>query len=443
MIQRIRRLQWLVMAFAVSGVCHNALAQLKPNTTQIAPPTDRPHQLLEQEALLNKRIAQWQRALSLIAKHENAAMFMDVPLTDVPPNVSYDKPAGANAMTALANATRRIWKQESGVQTFARENPHRGTAQVNAALAWFTTLPESEFRRILDGSMFLSETDPDTSDLLKQLGGWEPDMNFVLVDKSDSTQVRLALSPKLRFTDPMTGVTREIQVPYRPERNLHVPAPAKHPTAQKNLDPPCTGALDFGDGVIITLADLTKRAGTVFKVRYSVDARISDNRYFLSGSFDIKSFTLALDRVSTVPAVTIYKDGRADRRSDIALLKSRIKEAGAGMIDVTRLRDQLRLNSSAAIEVVNQQFGVSEQLNAADFIQGSTMRASDLSQGRPGLSAFLLGQGVSPSTMVTLDADFMLAIQSDGTHLMSGGTSSIDGETVTSSSPNETLVGLE
>jgi len=218
--------------------------------------------------------------------------------------------------------------------------------------------------------------------------------------------------------------------------------PSTEPPKPISLDKPAGGALKFGDGEILTLLELVKRASDAFHVPYSADARIGDNRYFLSGSYNKEDFEKAMAAVTTVPPVGI-KDIRPDRTGDLALLRSRLLGLDPAALDVTALRDSLRIGSSDQKAQLDQKFGATEELSAADFLNGKSVSAAQLCQGKPGLSFFLQQQGIAPGAMLTLYSDLALDFEAPGMHIVSHGYNLVDGEKRPMWSPNQSAVTLK
>ncbi len=439
-MKTLRSALFLSLVTASPLLLCRANGQQKPQAAAVGP-SERARQLLQEEEALKARLARWKAALAQVCKTENAAILFDIPLDLNPPNTRYGKQFGGYAMLALADSTGREWRQLSGVQTFSAARPHANVKQVTEALNWINTLPENEFKRLLVGSTAISDLDPDVGKLIRQMGAWEPDMGFALLDHGQDAQIRVQVSPRIRFTDPKTGSERTLPIP------VHYPRGKRDGSIQKAitspLDPAPKGKLDFGTGSILKLGELAFQAGVTFKVKYAVDARIADNRYFVSGSYDEPSFTKALEAAATVPPVVIDRGTKPDRKSDLALLRSRILGTGGSKLDFTSLRDRLGLTNSSQYDLLNQQFGASEQMDASAFLNGTTMSASDLDKGMPGLTAFLQSMGVPQNAVLTLDTDIILSIQADGQHLMSNGSYTVDGQTYPAWEANETDDVLE
>jgi len=69
--------------------------------------------------------------------------------------------------------------------------------------------------------------------------------------------------------------------------------------------------------------------------------------------------------------------------------------------------------------------------------------AADLCNGKPGLSHFMQRIGVSPNTVLSLDANFGLGFQTSGIHIVSHGSASVDGQSAPLYGPNEIMIGLQ
>lgn len=389
-----------------------------------------------------RKLRIWTWSLSQIAAREKANLFVDVSLDSTPPYAGYDKPCGVAAMKALARAVKRTWKQIDGIQTFSRMGVWSQKEEIAAALSWVNSLTPEHFSELMGGTITLDQLDESQQDLMQSLNGWEPDMNFALLGKSQTQQIRLTLSPKVQYRDPQTGELKTISLPCRPERALSGKA-AKPSEPTHALGSPEVGELDFGKGVTLSLTNIVDKAQKAYSVRYIVDERVANTWYFVSGRYSRKGFEQALANVSMVPPVRLMQTARSDRHGDLAALRERLKGEGKQKLDVTRLRDNIQKRGSDDIDLLNQKYGKKEEMESEDFLQGKTVRCSDLCQGKPGLTAYFENNGLKPDTLLTLSADFVLAIQSEGKHLMSNGYSEVDGQPVPTYALNETLIGLE
>jgi len=236
---------------------------------------DAERQLIEKDRELQRKIRAWQWTLSQISKREKATMFFDVPLDRTPPNIAYEGPFGARTMTAIADSADRRWKQVNGIQTFARSQTRISQEQIAAALKWLATLPDDQFNRLYAGKSTLADLDPQTQDLMRGLAAWEPDMSFVLLGKSDTTQVRLILCPKISYTDPKTGAVKQMTIPMRLKPVDLKPKQAARPLLElQPLDKSQDGPLKFEGGVVLPLSEIAARAKDAFHTAYDVDARI-------------------------------------------------------------------------------------------------------------------------------------------------------------------------
>jgi hypothetical protein len=343
-------------------------------------------------------------------------------------------------MRALGSALGLVWQEVRGVQAlFPVEG--KSSADLAAAVAWATSLGPAEQQRLIRGEMKLSETDPKTQDHLLGLMAWEPDNSFAVLDQGGDAGVRLALEAAVEFTDPKTGARVRQTIG---GQSFPVKAALKTAVAKPLVTPvgrPQPGALDFGEGEVLTLRELAERGQDAFAVRYLVDRRVAKNHYFVNGRMDRQAFEAALERVTAVPPVRPSLT-RPLASEDLA------KELFAGApatdtaIDVTRLRDRFAFANSQGQEGVNGRFGATEQLPAADFLGGKTTTVAQLSEGRPGLTTFFAQKGLSPQTPVTLIATPVLVIACEGMHPMSNGSTSVNGQSTPAWMPNMAIITL-
>jgi hypothetical protein len=404
------------------------LSAAKPSFSQTEPPTPEAlgrlahgEELLKGETDAKQRIARWEKSLSELSKRENATIFMALDTSGDPPNMKCEKPYGEAAMKALSMATRTQWKQMYGVQTFSLMPLSKIRERTAAALDWIATLPDPAFRRLCSGKTKLSEIDSDGQDLMLELAAFEPDVAFALLDHADSIIMQVQICPKVRYAGPIAGAIKEVSIG---GYSLHdYPVPHPDGIAPTVLERSPRGPLKFGDGIVLTLRELAERARSTFGLIYEYDWRIADSRYFLCGSFDKFSFEKALDVVTNVPRVLPRRPGSPDMSADLALLRARMRQTGPPKIDVSQLRMMIRVSSSADIDLINQQFGPTEQIDAASFLDGAVISAGSLCRNMPGLSTYMDSQGITPDMMLTLDADFGLMIGMDGVHAYSRGGS--------------------
>jgi hypothetical protein len=453
---KMRKLSGLLFAGFVllaSSVCAQTESpQNTPAQTQDTPPPANPVTVtststttvdVDKDPALKRELKAWTETLMQVTKQENTCLFFDLAPEDIPPNVSYERPAGTRAMKALAVATRRTWKQMDGVQTFTRAqdptNPIGGISDVNQVIAWIASLSPSQKTALIKGELSFDQLDPQSRLLMSRVAGRIPDMSFVLLEKGDAVGTCLELAPKITYTDPRTGLRVTSEIGGR-VHHVKIPASGK-PTPFEPLDPADPGPLDFGKGAVMTLTTLVGKAQAAFHVHYTpVDGRVAKNWYFVSGLLTQKAFEDVVAQATTIPPLRRRFINPVDQAAARALLDD--PAFLDQQIDVTDLRNRLMMTDSREMDALDSRYGPTETLSPQDFLSGKTVTVAELTDGKPGLAAYLTGMGLTPDTPLTLSASPALVIEADGDHPASGSSGTLNGQPVIVTSPNETDAGL-
>lgn len=400
-----------------------------------------------------EKVRSWQEVLSGVAQKENAALFFDVTPNQSPPFMKYSGPRGAAAMRMLAMATGRTWRQLNGVQTFSRNGRSFATDYYPAlerVIAWVRSLNPTDREALLNGTLHMSQIEPETRDnLIRIVGLQDPAMYFVLLDEGDNASIRLHIVPSLQYVHPKLGKLHSTTLFPDPVFSQakdvpvagNVPEPAAEPLGQ-----PAAGPLDFGKGSILDLRRILQMAGDAFGVTYRFDGRVAENLYFVSGRLTRPAFEDALRQVTTVepaqPKTPQQGEPRNIRPSADAPLLRTVLNGGLqgqfpnGIVDLNWTRERLVLQSLQALHAktgvagsadvdrefkrLTAQFGPTESMSIQDFLDGKQYTVAQLGQGRPGLRAELVNRGLQPDTMTTLRVGLILEIQNTGRQAMIG-----------------------
>ena len=285
----------------------------------------------------------WLEALTKVARTEHASLCVDVDEVAVPATFHYPQPDGFRGLDRLATAIARARTLVEGVHVFRRKPdeddlrlapPH---AHVAAALQ---TLSALELTRLAKEGLALSSL-PSLAQrrlrhALASVGGGIGDS--MLAHYPDQVGMRLTLEP-VAYVASRTGegqVRLELleerpktQFPEKPDTT--VPAP---------LGRPEDGAVDFGNGEILSLHDVIAKAERALGVRMWFDGRLAQTKLFLSGAFTEKRLLAVLASVTEPFPVTVQQPGfgQSDLTSErTKLIAQAFGERGAEAVGVAGL----------------------------------------------------------------------------------------------------------
>lgn len=412
----------ITTVLVMTVMLHNALAQPQP-----VPPTPPVSPLTSEE--LEERKQRWQKALSAIAQKENASIFfyLGPRVRGKTPNILHTRPRGTQTMKALARATHLTWAQIHGIQTFAQfqePNAPDHNTDLEGLIAWLTNLDPAKRQLLVEGKLWLGYVDPETRDRLLRLMG-RPDMHFVTLNQSDAVLLHLKFEPRLEYIAPQTG--QPYQYPLREPtfmvNSLNQKVPLNKPDAlpMEPLDKAETGPLDFGEGMILPLADIRKQASAAFGRQYQSKATLDEPAFFISGVFTQNAFEAALKVVTTFARPEqeppIKKDTPAIRALFNSLLASEFKRLQEQDVDITWMRSGLPIYHSTERKQLDEDYGPIESLPIKDFLANKTLTVDALSKGKPGLGFRLTGSSrLCSDTPVTMRPGLSLTLAAEGSH---------------------------
>jgi peroxiredoxin len=402
----------------------------------------------------NERQEDWKRELSQVAIKENTAIFFDIgsSLMFPPPNMNYSKSYGAETMRALALSTSRIWKQIDGIQFFSDFQPSSAIREddLRFIVDWIGGLSRPQRDAILKGDLKFNQLDEVVQQALRHLIQ-DADMQFVLLDKKDAAYLQLKFLPKLTFKSPVDNrqfhiYLRDSDIFKSPENMSSDDGPDQGIEPLEKFTP---ASLDFGEGKVLTYAEILRQASQNYRIEYTIPNGAADDYYFVSGQFTRQAFE-ALVKTKTEIANTITPKVSATssyRRNARALLQSLIDTDWQNLRDqsvrVSWLDDQVTQKTDNTDHPIDNQPAAKQRLAMRDFLEGKTFTAAELSRGRPKLAANFSLARLDPSAPVILSPAFLLSIGSEGRHRVSFAAATSNGKQVPVLAPNQELITID
>ncbi len=394
---------------------------------------------------LKKRLQLWEEACKEVTTKEKCAAFIDLTRAqnDVPPNLAYAQPAGLRAMRALARALHLQYKQAGGIQTFFQGDSSQNAwlnRDIDYAIRAMAGMNDKDFKALLDGTLYLSDTDDPVREAFERIGGAERDMNYVMLDQYTKMRVQLSIYAKVKYIDNAASAFKVfdlISPPHSGKNLTPVVSPQPKAATITVLAHPVRGELDFGPGSVMPLSQILKTASKAFNCAYELDPRIKHMVCFVSGSMTRPVFETSLALISNVPPVRPVSRTHENVDSDIEAIRDRARSILSGQqLDVTALRMYLNLTPAQNLQM-SQTYGQQETLDYAAILGQSSLIASQFSHNKPGVTNVLTTVGISQTTNITLLPGFILRVFCTGKH----GVPSIGGEGQYEAA-NETVVLL-
>ena len=266
-----------------------------------------------QEAQASEHEKRWTAYLRSLVKDEQTQLVFDftpMPVPDQP-----EEHLGLFGLDVLARRANRVRIEIDGVQVFARKQP-TGSREINSnamqLLALLSSLDADTLRRLCTDGMKLSELPvSQMRDVLLSLPLSPADC--VRAAKGENLKIALDLFADFTFKVKDTGEVKSGKL-YTDRFGRWISEASKAgaenastiPTAlvQAPPKPPDDGELDFGEGSILKLDDVIKKAALAFGKRYFCDSRLSESKYFFSGKFTVERFEKTMKELCRVIPLT-------------------------------------------------------------------------------------------------------------------------------------------
>jgi hypothetical protein len=286
----------------------------------------------------------WLETLGRVAKAESAALCVDVDEANLPAPMIYASPHGYRGLDRLATAIGRSRSIVDGVHVFRRRlepDDLRAETPLGHVAGVLTSLSAQDLSKLVRGDMHFSVLNYTQQRRLrhaiassgKGLG------DSMLAEYPDQIGMRLVLEP-FAVCASRTGegqvrlslLVEPVVVPMPEKPAFAAPAPLGGPT---------DGPLDFGNGVVLTLAELATRAETAFGKVFVYDGRLANMRLFFSGRYtekrllDVVAVVTEPQPLNRIPENARKTDFSAERQTLLSLAFEPLGDDPIGVADLT------------------------------------------------------------------------------------------------------------
>jgi len=360
----------------------------------------------------------WLSALRTVARVERASLCVDVDESVRPAALLYERPDGERGLDRVAVALGRSRSVVEGVQVFSRRLDADGMSRYTAhehAMGFLKSLGVTETSRLSQGTLdFSSLPSPVQARLryaIATLGNGLGDS--MLAQYPDRIGMRLVFEPVATVRAQTNDGTVTLML--LPEKT---PVPVPPATQVRAVDPlgrPLDGALDFQDGSILSLREIMDRAEITFGKAFSYDRRLSQTRYFVSGTFTEPRFLKVIEAVTLpMPVEPLYP-----------------------FVPVDFSDDKLNLVTMAFAPLAEQKIGVGD-LTYNDLIHGKVTTFQFIYGPRPPrpVQVFMAQYRIEMTDEVQVSGDLYLAIAAPGLALLDTGELDAIGRPVPYSVPH-------
>lgn len=378
----------------------------------------------EEEKPFAKEKEAWTQALKSICKTENAVLFFDIDLFTHPPEV-WERAFGYEVMPLLASAYERKWEEVEGVQVFSRHGvPIVGGSVPDSKklIDWLDTLSEAEVLALCSGQMNLGYVGHAFKDELRSMAGKDGSAIRVLMERGDNIDLSLKFAAQIEYSDPESGKRIVRALPMFDHSAHHLYSKPKENMKPPSITPlrrPELGPIDFGEGVVLSLVEIIRKAEEIFNVRYSIDGRFVDSMIFVSGSMPRETFDKALEMITTSQP-SIPRELRPVDFSDEII--DFLKSSGRHLFDTSE----------------TELFGIAKD----DYLSRKNMNVGELMQKDPRLQAFFKDLGLDSSANVRLRAGLMFEMDAGGTRQVGYGGKFSNGRPIPLVTPNIFRFGI-
>lgn len=231
----------------------------------------------------------------------------------------------------------------------------------------------------------------------------------LLAEQPSNVQISLRAQPILQYKDPKDGLIHSLSLPasvklrQAPGEQMAVRSKA---TAVEGFPKATDGPLDFGEGQVLQLDSILRKAAAKFDVNFEVDLHQRASPFFIKGKWTLDQLRQALNLTAQVNAP---------------------REVG---------KDELQARWRAILQalVSDAEWDEEDLGTLTDLMRGRTVALSDLQQARPGWG-FL--QGIPPGVKITLTLGITLSVKAPGVSPLEGASATIGGKPVAATAPNE------
>lgn len=302
----------------------------------------------------------------------------------------WEKPHGVAGMRLLASATDTFWEQIDGVQVFSAVG-ERETAFGVTFLDALSALDPADIDRLAKGEGTLELFGPSMDGVVENVAV-DPAMAQVLLDRGSSTSVAVRFYPHIRYRDPASGQVKHMGLDSQGESEpFFTPEKEGQPlypyiTLEK---PSGRGALDFGEGKIMTLLELNQAARNAFAAEYYIDGRLAQTPIFVRGRMDQATFERVYLKVGAATPPVRKPDRARVRRDQLAELLRQHPELLEG-------------------------WNGRGDLKAEDALNGRTLVASDLIAADPSLAMRFDAYGIPRDAVVEMEPGLLFIFDPGG-----------------------------
>ncbi|MCH8979909.1 MAG: hypothetical protein IH945_11810 [Armatimonadetes bacterium] len=294
-------------------------------------------------------------------------------------------------MSAVAMEGGYDWRQIDGVQVFIQKPIFSWTGGLPASkgihsLANSMT-PSMRYSLVNEGVLF-DELSEYQRDLLSPIWKGQRGLARQILMRSGETRIKISFNPSIVYQDDR-GYEFNLALNTDVDGDSYAPEPNLDQAASNGLELHSPGQLDFGRGKTMTALDIVIEATREFGVRYSIDSRIANAKFFVSGS---------MDQVVWEKVLPIMTDTKPGKRSFSE------SEATGGVVGaITALLLELAQNPDERLDM---------------HMNGGRMTAAKLQSMNPSLAARFKQLGISPTSLLDLTYGINLEIQAPGYRLV-------------------------
>ena len=308
--------------------------------------------LLRQKDPLRKEAQTWLVPLQTGLSRCGAAM------VDLPGGagvLSFDRPLMPSRLGDFGAVLNREYRFAGGAHLFLRRwSPEMsGPASVTQALRkWLAGLDDAARAKLAKGEA-VGDLDPAARTLLTRFAfGSNASVGTRMLEGDSTYQVSLSATVVANVRDPKTRKVNALPLPNQafrldpPANRVNEPLP-ELPKADPASPEKAEGPIDFGKGVVTTLAEAVGQATGQGGTPYEYDRRLGKSYVFLKGRFTPEGFLAALQSVGTVQSPNAaFPKGKVSL-DDLARSFSKLDENMP-----QEVRDLLQRNGETPLEQV-------------------------------------------------------------------------------------------
>ena len=280
------------------------------------------------------------------------------------------------------------WHQIEGVQVFI-QRPIQSRAGYVPVVEELLSLvdsmsPAMRFALVNEGVPF-DELSAHQQDLLSPVWKGHRGLARQVLIRSSDTRIKISFQPSVIYQD---SRGYDFFLPLRTDGvdgRSSAPEPVSDEPVRNTLEQHSPGSLDFGRGSTMTVLDIVLKASSAFGVRYSIDPRIANAEFFISGS---------MDQTAWEEVLPVMTDTEPGKRSF-----SNFDATGGVVGEITALLLELAQNPDEALHT---------------HMNGGRIKASELQGMHPSLVSRFEHLGISPNASLELNYGVSLEVQIPG-----------------------------